>query len=266
MISAKVILESVNDYGDRLTTFELVFPRFILPQFNTHRAFSRNAASSRAIPTTRLIQEVIDNPVIPVKFGKNQAGMQAGDEVEDREEAIRIWLAARDSAVERAQELHEADVHKEVVNRILEPFAWARVVMTTSDEGLFNFFHLRSHEDAQPEIIELAEEMNHALNQSNCQVLKYGEWHIPYLTDEDKQLPIEQQLCLSAARCASVSYGRVRDGQLMTLEDANRIWSQLIESKPAHASPVEHQAMAAYGYTRSRNFNGFIQHREILGV
>ena len=48
---AEVLIDSVNPAGQRLTTFVLRFPRFVLSEFNTHRMFSRNASSSRAIPT-----------------------------------------------------------------------------------------------------------------------------------------------------------------------------------------------------------------------
>lgn len=265
-ISAKVILDSVNYSGNRITTFELCFHRFILPEFNTHRAFSRNLASSRAIPVKKMIDSVLYEPAMPIYWGKNQSGMQASEQLEgdDLHHSIGYWEAARKNAIGMAQGMDMHGAHKQLVNRLLEPFSWVRAVVTATDYS--NFFDLRCHKDAQPEIQALAREMHLALNESKPQKLAQGEWHIPYLMTEDDALPLEDKLLVSAARCASVSYKTVDDNGIIGAEKARDIWDKLINSKPAHASPIEHQARAGDRYTFSRNFSGFTQYRDILGL
>jgi thymidylate synthase ThyX len=79
MISAKIIADSISEseYGDRITTFELEYPRFIHGELMTHRLFSRNAASSRAIPINKMMDQVLTAPAMPVEWGLNKSGMQA---------------------------------------------------------------------------------------------------------------------------------------------------------------------------------------------
>lgn len=268
MIKAEIILDSVNDYGDRITTFELTFHRFILPEFNTHRAFSRNLASSRAIPIEKMIDQVERNPAYPIFWGKNQKGMQAKEQLYGKalRDAIYDWECASESAVEHAKNMNKDGAHKQLVNRILEPFLWCKAVMTTCHPGIENFLTLRDHEDAQPEIQALAKAMLEASSNSTPQHVPECGWHIPYILEDDQQLPIQDKLVLSAARCASVSYKTVDDTGILDLERAHSIWDKLINSKPAHASPVEHQAQSADEYTVSRNFVGWTQHREVLGL
>lgn len=257
------ILHSVTEWGDELITFQEKFPRFILPEVNTHRAFSRNLSSSRAIPTAKIIKQVIDDPAIPIHWGKNKSGMQATEEIASCE---AIWLHARDNAVRTAEEMASEGLHKQVVNRVLEPFMKVTAVISVTLEGLINFLNLRDHKDAQPEIQAMARGMRDEWEAGGKQELSEGEWHIPYLTCSELESPLEERLMLSAARCASVSFNSISDGKLIDLDNANRIWQKLIASRPAHASPVEHQAKAAFWGQRSRNFVGFIQHREILGL
>jgi hypothetical protein len=68
----------------------------------THRDRERNAASSRAIPWTTAAAEIIDNPVVPIKWGMEQSGMQTGEEIPEplRPLARAIWLRARDAALQ----------------------------------------------------------------------------------------------------------------------------------------------------------------------
>jgi len=72
--------ESVNP----LITIHARYPRFIHAELMTHRCFSRNARSSRAVPVQRLINEAEANPVIPWHWGKNQPGMQAFEECNEK--------------------------------------------------------------------------------------------------------------------------------------------------------------------------------------
>lgn len=251
MISAKIIKDSYNEiHGTRLTTFELVYPRFVHGELMTHRVFSRNAASSRAIPIDKVIELVETTPAMPVHWGANQAGMQAKAEVSDIERAKTLWLASRDSAVKYAKALKDAGLHKQIVNRILEPYQLIKTIVTATDFN--NWFWLRDHEDAQPEIAELAAVMAVAYDASTPENLAVGEWHVPYVKtyrdshtnilhyvdEHDKYITMEEARMISASCCAQVSY-RKNDG---SLEKASMVFDRLINSVPVHASPVEHIA------------------------
>jgi len=133
--NARVLLDSTSPAGIRLTTLEVTFPRFVLAEFNTHRLFSRNSASSRAIPTSKLIERVLKDPAIPLEWGKNKAGMSASDVLSPdlAQEAEHVWLGARDAAVANAQRLLDLDVHKQELNRLLEPFLWHTVIVSATE-------------------------------------------------------------------------------------------------------------------------------------
>ncbi len=142
-ISANIIKDSINIDGDRITTFELVFPRFILAELNTHRVFTKNSASSRAIPFNKMVKSAMETPFIPIEFQKDHKGMQGFEYLQDmeREDAVRLWLGARNAAVQHAVKLHEAGVTKQLCNRILEPFLYHKVLLTAT--AFENFFKLR---------------------------------------------------------------------------------------------------------------------------
>lgn len=249
-ITAKIIKDSINPWGKRITTFELEFPRIVLPEFNTHRQFSRNAASSRAIPIAKVIEQVKSNPAMPFKFGKNRAGMQAKEDVDEltKEGAIGVWLAARDSAVAHAEVLVDMGLHKQVVNRLLEPFQHIKVVMTTTEYE--NWKWLRKHPDADPTIYELARVMEVARNESVPEQLLEGMWHTPYVNSHTKDsiqyfwdeelvpLTLEQAQKISCSSCAQVSYRKLDT----SLEKAEDIYDKLVASEPVHASAFEHVA------------------------
>lgn len=273
-ISAKIVADSTSHLGIRLTTMELEYPRFVHAELMTHRLFSRNSASSRAIPTKRLIEQVRENPAMPVQWGKNQSGMQAGEENDnnislamfiehehehpayervnvstDKEKA---WRYAAQMAADIAEEFAEAGYHKQIVNRLLEPFQWMKVLVTTTEFD--NWFWLRRHPDAQPEIQELANKMWEAMQESSPQTLKPGEWHLPYVdythtfgytipaggdyTSGRIDLTLEQAKKVSASCCAQVSYRR----NDTSLDKAEKICDKLVDSTPVHASPFEHEA------------------------
>lgn len=289
-ITAKVICDSQPKTGTRITTLELEYPRFIHSEFMTHRMFSRNASSSRAIPVAKMIQAVIDNPAMPIHWGKNQSGMQAREQLEDRYQlqAQLLWLAARDSAVEHAKTMMALGAHKQIVNRILEPFTHIRVIVTATNFA--NFFALRDHEDAQPEIRELAVAMKKAIEESTPKLVGIGEWHLPYLDAEDftniyehlkensitRHDPAQHQIrmmacAVSAARCARVSY-LTHDGERPTLEKDLELYRHLVNANPPHMSPCEHQATpdihdACEGWHRlglQANFTGWVQFRHLI--
>lgn len=284
-INVTILADSISLDGKRITTFELEYPRYIHAEVMTHRQFSRNAASSRAIPIQKAIDLVQSQPAMPIHWGLNQPGMQASQETEYPEVATSYWLNARNAAVEAATDLKLINIHKQVVNRILEPFQKIKVVLTATEFS--NFFYLRSHPDAQPEIQALSDAMFEARNSSIPIELKPGEYHLPYIDTvrfngtlqylvNGDPLTLEQAIAVSASACAQVSY-RVLD---LSLDKALDIYKRLVEAKPVHASPFEHQAtpissldtlktsgvthVDQYGNLWSGNFQGWIQHRQLI--
>lgn len=286
-ITAVIILDSISPDGSRITTFELEYPRFIHSEFMTHRAFSRNAASSRAIPVETVIENIKAKTALPVYWGKNKAGMMSSESLNPHEiEAAYLhWILARDNAIQSAKTLSKKDglnMHKQIPNRLLEPFQYIKVIVTATDYA--NFFALRNHVAAQPEIQVLAKKMQEAMFRSKPTLLLHDMWHIPYIKSkeyyqfkstsksqlffdvDDNEISLNDALIISASACAQVSY-RKND---LDLEKAKRIYSSLIESKPVHASPVEHQARCIYyGYSEDspfydRNFRNWKQHRSFI--
>ncbi|HEY1975722.1 MAG TPA: FAD-dependent thymidylate synthase [Candidatus Baltobacteraceae bacterium] len=255
--SARVLLDSQSPAGVRLTTLEVTFPRFVLSEFNTHRVMSRNSASSRAIPTTKLLERIENDPVLPLEWGRNQKGMSASDVLtaEEEEAAKRIWLSARDAAVEHARKLMELKVHKQELNRVLEPFLWHTVIVTATEWD--NFFTLRCAPNAQPEIRAAATRMREAIDSSTPHPVPYGEWHLPLLQDDERSLPIESQKKISAARCARVSY-LTHEGKREVDKDLE-LHDRLKSDR--HLSPFEHVATPAHDVAFHANFRGWIQMR-----
>jgi thymidylate synthase ThyX len=246
--SAKVIADSIAD-GVRLTTLEVTFPRYILAEFNTHRVFSRNSASSRAIPVKTRVQQVRENPFIPT-FTKNKPGMKA-DEVlvdDDALNAAAIWKGAALQAAQNAESLAFIEVHKQQANRLLEAFVWHTVVVTSTYWD--NFWALRAHVDASPEMFETAVTMRKAMKESVPQELQVGDWHIPYV-EMDRHHGEGLMMFgpsyyyglinMSVARCAALSYER-QNVEKTAAEYALR-HDQLKRS--GHWSPFEHQAKVA---------------------
>ena len=185
-IEAKVVLDSISEEGVRLTTMELTYPRFIHAEFMTHRVFSRNASSSRAIPVEKMIERVKKEPAEPVHWGKNQPGMQANEELQwdALVQTRKAWLEARDAAVKFAARMHELGAHKQIVNRVLEPFSHITVLVTATEWD--NFFALRCHPDADPTMRTLAEAMREAMAASDTYNAQPGwSWHLPYITEAD---------------------------------------------------------------------------------
>lgn len=276
--SAKIISDSITLGGDRLTTLECTFPRYVLAEFNTHRVFSRNSASSRAIPVAKRIKAVQDNPFIP-EFGSNKPGMQAGEVLmdDDAKEAERIWLAARDAAVEQAEFMEALGVHKQVANRILEPFCWHTVIVSSTEWD--NFFTLRSrhHTDmADPSIAIVATMMEDVLNESTPTPRSAPHWHTPYFFDQGgHESDFEDAVALSddlgvdrrdlinkvsAARCARVSY-ETHDG-VRDMEKDLQLYEDTL-AKNGHWSPMEHVARPMPDW-QVGNFRGWRQLRFTL--
>ncbi len=284
--SAKVIAHSISPDGITLITMEIEYPRIILAELNTHRMLVKNSASSRAIPVEAMHKTIMENPFIPLYWGANQPGMQASGEIEDKQAGERTWLDARDWALSAAQALLKINLHKQISNRLTEPFMIMKTVISGTEWG--NFFHLRDHEAAQPEFRYLAQLMRKAQTESHPVLLKHGEWHLPYinsvrnengkliyLDNQGIELTLEQARKISAACCAQVSYRRLDD----TVEKCYNIYKRLVETTPVHASPVEHQAcpidlqgkfqegvthMTKDGMLWSGPFRGWIQFRKLI--
>lgn len=264
-IQAKVIADSVSPEGYRLTTLECTFHRFILSEFNTHRKFSRNSASSRAIPVNKIIEQVLSDPAIPIKFPQEQPGMSGTkDEVHLRYKAEQRWRGAAIQAAKSATSLSILKVHKSVVNRLLEPFMWHTVVVSSTDWD--NFFNQRISPDAQPEINDLAEKMQSALRASVPQRVGKGEWHLPYVTEhEHNYYDIGTRQALSVARVAGVSYNRL--GKTRELEADLKLYDRLLSATPPHWSPFEHVATPSEFVVPGHdlgNFDCWVQLRHML--
>jgi thymidylate synthase ThyX len=260
MIIAKVVADSLSQAGTRITSLQLMYPRLIHAEFLTHRVFSRNSSSSRAIPVAKVIAQVRDNPAMPIHWGANQPGMQARAEVEDIEEAKRLWVLAANDAANRAQQMLNLGLHKQVANRILEPFQFMHTIVTATDWA--NFMELRDHEDADPNIQALAVAMKKVMSASKPVVLMPGSWHLPYVR-EDENLPIDVACKVSAARCARVSY-LTHDGATPDVNKDLYLFDRLAGGRPLHASPLEHQATPYAGaYGTTGNFTGWTQFRKL---
>lgn len=238
---ATVIADSISEQGHRLLTIEATMHRFVLAEFNTHRVFSRNSASSRAIPVAKQLERVKNDPAMPVEWGTNQKGMQAAEPLSAIEEASAEleWVYARSKSAEVSSYLSQTlNVHKQLSNRLLEPWMWHTVIFSTTE--LDNFFAQRCSPLAQPEIRVVAERIRDAVEASIPNVLQLGEYHTPYIQPDEQSLELEVRKRVSAARCARVSYlthAGVRDIQ----EDLT-MFDRLTSAFPPHASPLEHVA------------------------
>ncbi len=313
MITSEIIADSLNKTtGDRLTSWVLKYPRFFHSELMTHRMFSKNSASSRAIPIDKMIKIVEDEPAMPEFWGKNQKGMQAVEEMDDtieselyyyreylgggaedvrqeritpKEKAKRLWLQARNSAIENAKYLNQMGLHKQIVNRVLEPFAHMTVIFSGTEHG--NFFALRAHKDAQPEFRILAEQMLEKYNTNIPKILKPGDWHIPFgdKIDDQRICPLVHQLSesrgnirgawdgfkkatedlkikIAIARCARVSYLNFegKDDYKADIDLCDRLFG----SVPRHLSPTEHVAQAIDKSEFIGNFKGWKQYRKFF--
>ena len=275
LISAKVIADSINETGQRLTTFELEFPRLILSECNTHGAIEKNTSSSRAIPVSKMLDHILEQNLKPIYFGSKKSGMQAGNELtgEGLDFVKCVWGSSLESAVEYAEMLDKAGVAKEVTNRITEPYQLIKAVWSATDWE--NWFNLRLEKDADPNICMLAFKMYEAMSKSVPVLLKKGEYHLPYVGKYDipvvysdlggyeyetgynvfyydKEsdhtiehcLTLEEAIKYSVASCAQVSYR----SEGMTLDKAEKIWNMLVKSEVVHASPLTHIATPIVKY------------------
>lgn len=287
---AKVVCDSVSPAGVRLVSVEACYPRFIHAELMTHRAFSRNAASSRAIPFYRagadgvaipncFYSRVLIDPVVPEFIGREQAGMQSGENFEGEEyfKILQRIVSMRDNVLDACMEMYRMGVHKSIINRYLEPWQWMTVLITATDWN--NFWRLRIHGAAEKHFQKIARLTAEAVKQSSPALLRHGEWHTPYIQDVDrefvrnggvKNFGTETDILkyVSAGRCARLSY-LTHEGKRDLSKDI-ALCKQLIDPRTAdldpdvlHASPLEHVAMALTDpRERSGNFRGWHQFRK----
>lgn len=264
-ITARVLADSIAPCGKRLTTMEWKYPRSIHSEILTHRMLSKNSASSRAIPTEKLIQMVLDDPFVPEYIGANKGGMQAGEELSDDDKALArsVWDTAMRNAVISARALLEMGVHKQVVNRIIEPWMWITIIVSATEWD--NVWGLRCHPMAEPHFQKLAYMARDAMEASIPRVLQADEWHLPLIDwdDEiDKTLSPEDMIKVSVGRCARVSY-LTHDGKRDPAKDIE-LHDRLVVQTPLHASPAEHVAQALATPERHGNFIGWKMYRKFL--
>lgn len=269
---------------------QVTFHRFILAEMNTHRVFSRNYRSSRAVPVKKLLEEVRTNPAMPVYWGANRPGMQATGELSGaaRAYAEKIWRQQAGLAADYAEILAETGLHKQIANRVLEPFLYVHGVITATEWD--NFFGLRLHKDAQPEMRAIAQAMYVAREESVPKLLGPRQWHLPYISQQDFDIaeaearfakevgkfldPHDILIRQSVARCARVSYKVFDEDRPSTVAEDLALYQKLVGAQPMHASPAEHQATpddfirsfpARWAYPHLHgNFRGWVQYRKTL--
>lgn len=272
-MQVKVIADSISKEGKRITTFELIYPRFIHAEMLRHRVFSRTVESSRAKPIKKNLDEVRINPVLPRHLTLNEPGMVGTKEITDlnKREDIYDSLAMLAHMTVTAIEFLEQEyhLHKQVLNRYLEPFLNTKEVVTSTEWD--NFFTLRLASDAEPHIQDLAALMKKGLEQSIPKLVKENGVHLPYVTEEEKsKYPINTLMKISSARCARCSY-KLYDGTT-NIEKDLALYEKLRKGK--HLSPMEHVAIADYKDYDGNwanpeyhgNFVGWCQHRKYVEV
>jgi len=276
-ITATVIADSAcgenNQY--RLTTMALRYPRMIHDELMTHRVFSRNASSARAVPVAKMIEEVLTNPAVPMFWSKNQKGMASDNEnyrgeIEYLDSPETAWLAARNDAVMWARKFDKAGYHKQVANRLLIPFMHINVIVSSTTWE--NWDRLRIHPAAEPHIRHLAIVMREARCESTPESKREGNWHLPYITADELAYghPWHELARVSSARCARVSYKTFENKQPNFEADLEMFKRNLVSDdpeQPPHASPCEHPAMSdpsANSTDKWGNFQGFAQYRKFI--
>jgi len=290
-IKVNIIADSICNSGTRLTTFELEYPRYIHAEIMTHRVFSRNAQSSRAVPVEKQLERIRNSPVVPIEWGKNKSGMSSDSILDLTKQSLAeaVWKYGAKFACWISESLAKIGLHKQFANRGTEPYSTIKVVITATEWD--NFFWLRyDTEAAQPEIVELARIMKEAMDYNSPEKLSHGEWHVPYVNtsrndagvriyyDENiNEISLEEALKISASCCAQVSYRKLDSSKDKAIE----IYERLFSGPKPHLSPTEHQATPISdtdpvgwpagvthidrdGILWSANFKDWIQYRQVL--
>lgn len=280
-ISVELVAHSESEFGQELMTFRLHYPRIIHAELMTHRMFSRNASSSRAIPVSAMLDQVRGNPAMPVHFGKNQSGMQDAGvhdalvEWDDWEFPIdEIWEKAGQYAADFSEAISQAGYHKQVANRLLEPYQFMNTIVSMTD--IDNFWHLRLHKDADPTFVNLTECMKEAYDQSVPETVDETDYHLPFIEKmkpdfgvikyfaDNEEVTLEEAIKISVSLCCQVSYRKAD----FSKEKAMKIWDMLVTMNPVHASPLEHVArpLTRYEYESRRHVQSLINDYGIIGV
>lgn len=255
---AKIIADSIGPNGVRLTTMEFDIWKPLLAEFNTHGLLGvRNFPSSRAIPWPKMREKIITNPHVPM-FRKNNPGMQPGTplSVAEQELAAEEWLCLRDQvllSVEFMGDKAGLNIHKQWLNRALEPWITVTGIVTATEWD--NFFNLRlelnddGYPMAQDEFYFMTRAMRKALDHSTPKALQPGDWHLPYIMDHHEtcnalnsigvESSDENVAMVSAGRCATVSYDNLGSG-VDHIKDYKRATDQLLPF--GHMSVFGHQA------------------------
>lgn len=260
--TADIVADSINAQGCRLTTFALTYHRYIHSEVMTYRVFSRNSSSSRAIPVIKNINYVESLGLYPLHWGANEKGMQAHSEIDPavQEQAVEIWDTARKDALKAARGLVALGMHKQVVNRLLEPFNTITTLVTATDFS--NFFAQRCHEAAQPEIRVLAEAMEFQYKNSEPHESDKHQWHLPFITYDEHEsyhTDVKSLIEVSIGRCARVSYLQ-HDGTHDPHKD-KALHDYLATALPPHLSPFEHVAQNINDTEMYANLQGWQSRR-----
>ena len=271
--NATIIADSVSTLTNaRVTTMIWRVPRFIIPQLNTHRVFSRNVASSRAKRFSTVLKEANYHPKL---WLANHKGMQAETLVDEWKKwfADIIWKSSKLSAILHGFLLDKLGISKQYTNRIIENYCYVDYLVTSTEWD--NFFYQRDDNHAQFEIQVLARKAKQALVESIPTELKEWEWHLPFITEEERnRFEIDSLIKLSVARCARTSYTDISyrlfvnestgKAKLAKIDKDIELYNRLVNDKPPHLSPTEHQAQAVNSRDYSGNFYGVLQYRKIL--
>jgi len=304
-INVKVIAASIGqESGVKLATMELEYPRVALAEFNTHRVFSRNGQSSRAVPFQRMVDAMRANHHSPLQWLKNQPGMTATEVMTDDDAAFceAVWLETMEFNIKQAERLNSVGASKQYVNRLLEP--WLMTKTLVSSTRWANFFKLRDHKDALPEFRELAAQMKDAFEKADFISRSADDpcagWHLPYITGYDwdtvrdhvidrgfdgpAEIPsaypshsaskpflmspeVRTLIMMSVARCCRLSYKTFDTDSIPTLAQDHATFKKLA-SDPLHASPMEHVAFPLKHKmcvpAITKNYHGWRQFRAIM--
>ena len=254
MIHSKILLDSISPAGHRLTTFELTYPRFIHAQLLTHRVFSRNAQSSRAERTEKLLNRMLSQPVRPLEWRYAQKGMQPGERMIARHARAcdLLWNQTMMSTLSHVRDLINFNASKELINRLLEPFLTITTILTGTEFD--NFFRLRCSDDTQAEMRVLANQMKDLYEASEPRLCDYGDYHNPCVSDLPLDMEPREVIKVGVARAARVSY--VAHGDKRAPVEDIALYDKLLAAR--HMSPFEHVATPGEG---KANLVGWITHR-----
>ena len=259
---AEMVCDSVNPFtGTRISTAVVRLPRIVLAELNTHAALAKNSASSRAIPAATFRQRVLDDPYVPWRWPVNGKGMVPKEYAAPRawrtKVAVLVWKGALGVASLAHRLLERLGVHKEITNRLLEPWMWTEVLVTATDWD--GFFAQRCHEAAADGVRAAATVLRDLLD---AHTPTETSLHLPYIQQGEQGAPMDLFMA-SARRCRRVSY--LRQGVVVSLEEDAAAGAEGLRETPPHLSPYEHAAWALGTPTRSAKFRDWKSARHVYG-